>query len=642
MKALPRLALIAAATGSTLTALATPPPADLGHLGGNYSEAYAISGNGQVVVGESYDALSNTLGYRWTDAGGMIDLGHLGSFFSSARAVSFDGSVIVGYTYDGSNYVAFRWTQAGGMVSLGTLGGPDSYAAGVCRDGLVVTGKSNNGSAYRAFRWTQSGGMIDLGHLGGGSSEGFGVSPDGSVIVGESHNGSYTAAFRWTQAGGMTDLGTLGGNYSSARAASTDGSVIVGTSDNGSGNQAFRWTQAGGMVSLGTLGGSFSIANAVSGNGSVVAGESDDGGNLRAFRWTQADGMTDIGTLGGGYARAMGISADGSAIVGTSETATGDYHAFLYSTGVMLDATDWLGSVAGVQSVLSNTLGLTRTFLEGAHHRPLGELGRGRSYWVTGDVAGSSRTRDVLTRSGEAGATFTPWSNVLVGLGAGYGLQDQQLLNDGRSRTSGQYLVGEIDFLQADGGILSLLLSSGDWDNRTNRGYVTGGGVQYSQGRTDVKSSSFRVRYDTPVLTRAYATDLKAYASYGHSRARSDAYQETNGTNPASFDGMEQTAKEGRLGLAATRSFGEKFRARVSAEWIRRFDHDMAAISATDTTSLLVLALPTSDPVRDQARFGLDLDYLMDAKTTLSFTVHAAGFGESPDVSGAISLRRAF
>jgi uncharacterized protein with beta-barrel porin domain len=103
-----------------------------------------------------------------------------------------------------------------------------------------------------------------------------------------------------------------------------------------------------------------------------------------------------------------------------------------------------------------------------------------------------------------------------------------------------------------------------------------------------------------------------------------------------------QTAKEGRLGIAATRAFGEKFRGRLSAEWIRRFDRDQAAITATDITSTLDLTLPGAAVQRDQARFGFDLDYLMDAKTTLSFTVHAAGRGESADVSGAVSIRRGF
>jgi probable HAF family extracellular repeat protein len=396
------------------------------------------------------------------------------------------------------------------------------------------------------------------------------------------------------------------------------------------------------MTDLGTLpGGNHSEARGVSADGSVVVGYSNSANGGRAFRWTSA-GMTDLGTLpGGNHSVAYGVSADGSVVVGYSNNPN-EGRAFLYAHRVMLDVQDWLGSVGGVSSTLSTSLDLARTFTEGAHHRPLAELGRGKSYWVTGDVAGSSRSRDLITRSGEAGVTFEPWTNVLAGVGAGYGRQDQQLLNDGSASTYGQYLVGELDFLLADGGILSVLVSSGDWQNETDRGYVTGGGVDYSHGETDIKSTSFRVRYDTPTLTQALGADLKAYVSYGQSRSRADGYDETGGSYAGSFSEMEQTAKEGRLGVAATRKLGEKLRGRLSAEWVRRFDRDQAAITATDITSTLDLTLPGAAVVRDQARFGFDLDYLMDAKTTLSFTVHAAGRGEVADVSGAVSLRRAF
>ena len=107
-------------------------------------------------------------------------------------------------------------------------------------------------------------------------------------------------------------------------------------------------------------------------------------------------------------------------------------------------------------------------------------------------------------------------------------------------------------------------------------------------------------------------------------------------------DAVGNAQQFGRLGVAATRSFTEKLRGRLSVEWIRRFDSDQAVLTATDITSTLDLSLPGAAVQRDQARFGFDLDYLMDAKTTLSFTVHAAGRGESPDVSGAVSIRRAF
>jgi len=532
--------------------------------------------------------------------------------------------------------------HAQSLTGLGTLaGGNYSEALGVSAGGSVVVGYSTSASGDRAFRWT-SAGMADLGTLAGGNySIANGVSADGSVVVGRSNSASGARAFRWTSAG-MTDLGTLaGGNYSIANGVSADGSVVVGFSTSASGDRAFRWTSAG-MADLGTLaGGNFSVANDVSADGSVVVGTSNSPNGFRAFRWTSA-GMVDLGTLpGGNYSIANGVSADGSVIVGYSTSASGT-RAFLYRHRVMLDVQDWLGSVGGVNSILSTSFDLARAHLEGAHHRPLAELGRGKSYWVTGDVASSSRSRDLITRSGEAGATFEPWTNVLVGIGAGYGRQDQQLLNDGSATTFGQYLVGELDFLLADGGILSVLVSSGDWQNETDRGYITGGGVDYSHGETDIKNTSFRLRYDTPTLVKALGSDIKAYGSYGQSRARADGYTETGGSYAGSFSEMEQTAKEGRLGLAATRAFGEKFRGRLSAEWIRRFDREQASITATDITSTLDLTLPGAAVQRDQARFGFDLDYLMDAKTTLSFTVHAAGRGEAADVSGAVSLRKAF
>jgi probable HAF family extracellular repeat protein len=530
------------------------------------------------------------------------------------------------------------------MTDIGTLGGNTAEAYRISGDGSTIVGISETSiGRINAFRWTNSG-MINLGTLGGNYSQANGVSFDGSTIVGITQNVlNQSRAFLWTNSG-LVDLGTLGGTYSTATAVSADGGTVVGSSFNASGIlKAFRWTSSGGMVDIGTLGGTTARANAISADGSIIVGRSSlASGEARAFRWTSADGLTNLGTLGGNSSEANAISADGEVIAGHSLDSSGAVKAFIHYNRVMLDVHDWLGSVAGVNSMLSTSLELTRTFMEGAHHRPLAELGRGKSYWATGDVASSSRSRDLITRSGEAGVTFEPWTNVLLGVGAGYGRQDQQLANDGSASTSGQYLVGELDFLLADGGVLSVLVSSGDWQNETDRGYITGSGVDYSHGETDIKSSSFRLRYDTPTLTQALGADIKAYGSYGHLRSRADAYVETGGSYAGSFSEMDQTAKEGRLGIAATRKLGEKLRGRLSAEWIHRFDNEQASITATDITSTLDLTLPGAAVQRNQARFGFDLDYLMDAKTTLSFTVHAAGRGEIADVSGAVSLRKAF
>ena len=615
-----------------------------GASGGEYTQAIAVSADGAVVVGEAGNASNEYRAFLWT-RGVMTDLGTLGGNHSFPWAVSADGAVVVGFAKNASDQTrAFRWTSAGGMTDLGTFGGDVSYADAVSANGAVVVGRASNDSNFiHAFRWT-GGVMTDLGTFGGNYSSANAVSADGSVVVGQAKNAAdFVRAFRWKD-GVMTDLGTLpGGTFSVSSAVSADGSVVVGTTSDASDEvRAFRWKD-GVMTDLGTLlGGTYSESKAVSANGAVVVGFAKNASNeVRAFRWTGGV-MTDLGTFGGDQSAAFAVSADGAVVVGEASNASNAIRAFIYTNRGMLDVQDWLSSVGGVHSTLSTGLELSRTFMEGAHHRPLAELGRSRSYWATGDIAGSSRSRDLITRSGEAGATFEPWTNVLIGIGAGYGVQDQKLGNGGSASTYGQYLVGEVDFIRPNGGIFSVLVSAGDWRANMDRGYVTGGGVDYSHGETDLQSTSVRLRYDTPVLTKALGAEFKAYLSGSLSKAQSDAYSETGGSYAGSFGELEQTAKEGRLGVAATRSFTEKLRGRLSVEWIRRFDSDQAVLTATDITSTLDLSPHGAPVVRDQARFGFDLDYLMDAKTTASFTVHASGVGESPDVSGAISLRRAF
>lgn len=648
-------------TAASLTHLRAGTLTDINTLaGGTWSAAYGISANGLVVIGSGDDANGKEQAFRWTQAGGMTNLGPLViNGWSTALAVSADGSVVVGradqFGYgpgaDYSHFHAFRWTQAGGMTDLGALGGAfapgnASSAWGVSADGSVIVGESALSTATHAFRWTQAGGFADLGTLGGTASSARGTSADGNVVVGTSSTaGGVNHAFRWTLVGGMIDLGTTpGANDSHATAVSSGGLVVVGDSSFLNGDIfAFRWSQAGGMASLGAIAGTYSTATGISADGNVVVGcSSVGGGNTRAFRWTQADGMTDLGTLGGANSYASGVSADGKVVVGNSDTASSGNHAFVWHERVMLDAQDWLGSVAGAQSVLSTSLALTNSYLEGAHHRPLADFGLGRSFWSTGDVASSSRTRDLLSRSGEVGATFAPLPDLLVGAGVGYGVQDQNLVNDGAARIRGQYLVAEADLLRAEGGIFSVLLSYGGWRYVADRGYVTGGGVDHSHGVTNLTNLAARLRYDSPTLAKAGGAELKAYVSYSISDAQSDAFTETGGSYAASFSAMRETAKESRFGTALCRSLGERTALRLSAEWIHRYDHGQAALAATDVTSTLELSLPTAKPVRDQARFGVDVDHKLDDKTTLSFTVHAAGVGESPDVSGAVSLRRAF
>ncbi len=278
------------------------------------------------------------------DAGTVTNLGVLANDDTRARAISGDGSVVVGGTYDGNYNQAFQWSS-GTMTPLGSLAG-EAYAIahGVNGDGIAVVGYSggNPSSQERAVRWTvTSGTMQNLGVLGTDeSSEAYGTSANGSVVVGVSRSfvfdpdtGSSVVgdAFRWTSAG-MQPLGRRpGGDYAEARAVSAAGDVAVGSSNTAPSGDvvAVRWTVTGStaLESLGVLaGGSRPIAYGVSGDGSSVVGTNMISGGLeRAFLWTPALGMVDLNTYlptigfdlnGWTLEQATAISADGTSITG--------------------------------------------------------------------------------------------------------------------------------------------------------------------------------------------------------------------------------------------------------------------------------------------------------------------------------------
>jgi probable HAF family extracellular repeat protein len=309
-----------------------PPPAGtasfrgLGTLPGwLQSQAWGVSGDGKVVVGQLSRLGTDTVAFRWTATQGMLELGTLGGANSEAYAASGDGSAIVGRAKNTSgNYRPFRWTPAGGMQDLPSS--PPQFVSGDATD-VSADGNSVVGLFGFAERWTLTGGLEELGNF---SSRG--ISSDGQVVVGNNAH-----AVSWTPTGGIQDLGTVDGTESTvpgtqsfADDASGNGSVVVGQSRDRDGFwKAFRWTAATGMRDIGTLGGPMAAAYNVSDDGSVVVGRALTSGNSasdRAFRWTPQRGMQNLQQLlqnagvtsvsGWILLGATGVSADGTVIVG--------------------------------------------------------------------------------------------------------------------------------------------------------------------------------------------------------------------------------------------------------------------------------------------------------------------------------------
>lgn len=331
---------------------------DLPGLGGGrggseeyfYSQAYGVSGDGAVVVGESSSLTGDSEAFIWTWDAGMMGIGVLpDEEDSTALATSEDGSLVLGISPRGLEQAPFTWTQAGGSVALpgfnidGRIEVRDFSA-----NGSVVVGTTFQPSHIEGFHWTEANGLVGIGYLPGDyQSVARGISADGQVIVGNSNDGRGVEAMRWSETDGMVGLGFLDGvrELSVASAVSQDGSVVVGYSstDHLSFTEAFRWTESEGMQSLGVLAGVNGMtATAVSGDGSVIIGHTEHSFDLLdghgAFIWDEATGLRylrdvlidyGIDMTGWQLNSARDISTDGLTIVGEGINPNGDREGWI-------------------------------------------------------------------------------------------------------------------------------------------------------------------------------------------------------------------------------------------------------------------------------------------------------------------------
>lgn len=309
------------------------------------------------------------------------------------------------------------------------------------------------------------------------------------------------------------------------------------------------------------------------------------------------------------------------------------------------DIMAWMSSVNNAQRTYTAGYNLAVVALEGAHHRPLmsyDDMGKERATWVTGDFANSSRRRDVNVASGEVGTSWKAGTNGVFGVAAGYGSQREDLPLDGRNDVTGNYMFAEYDHRLSSGWIVSVLGMVGSWDAEILRGYLDAGLPDHSYGETGVTTRTARLRFDAPTLVTVGGFGLSPFISYSVTQTEVDAYTETGGAFPASYNAQKHQSEEGRLGLVASRDLTTSTRLRLSAEAVHRFDGQGPALSGQDITGGVAFELDGSDPSPDCVRYGLDIDHKLTPTTMLSFSAFGSSTGEIPDVSGAISLRHAF
>lgn len=296
----------------------------------------AINAGNQVAF-TVYRDWRTRAGFFNGDAVRAID--SFGGAESSAGALN-DAGQVAGVATDADEVaLGFRWSEAGGMVALGTLGAAPLQPSAINRAGQLTGWASDADPAAtpRAFFWSDGDGARGLGELGPGSTVGEALNDAGMVAGTSPAPDGSGHAFVWNAAAGMLDLGTNGGAESSARLINNNGQVAGSFRIAGGGDMAYRgfvWSAPTGMVDIGTLDGDYSHVSAMNQAGQVAGGAHFGCGDcVHAITWSAAAGLADLGVLGGIYSDAFGINGRGE-VVGWADTASSSasfFHAFVWT-----------------------------------------------------------------------------------------------------------------------------------------------------------------------------------------------------------------------------------------------------------------------------------------------------------------------
>jgi uncharacterized membrane protein len=283
-------------------------------------------------------------------------LGTLGAESSEAYAVSADGAIVVGQIRISSGESrAVKWAASTGLQILNGLQNINSWARAISSDGSIIVGTAQE-NVRKAFRCINNNSFEYLVPLGGSdfnTSQAYDVSSDGSKIVGAMTNLSdEVRGFIWSESLGMTELSTLLSisitPRSEVSSISGDGGWIVGRSAYSDVNFTYsalpvEWVNTP-IYNIRTLPYfqpiEYGVVEEISENGSYAVGEFMINGKLRGERWhREPPGIwspyTDVGLLEGipdsvGICYALDVSNDGEVVGQTTDSSPFGTAAYIW------------------------------------------------------------------------------------------------------------------------------------------------------------------------------------------------------------------------------------------------------------------------------------------------------------------------
>ncbi|TDU81738.1 autotransporter-like protein [Prosthecobacter fusiformis] len=603
---------------NTLTALTSED--------GEYEVAYDVSDAGGSAVGSAWydDGCDEILRALWWKNQGWTTPYILGALSgdsdeTEALAMSGDGKRAVGYSEDGEgNTRAVSWNLD------------------VQNDVLVTD---------------YSVGAEDLGSLiEDGYSAAHDISRNGKYIVGESEaeltvttsgilgRPTTTVPFIYTDAGGMKEIPLLAGNVDEGYA---DSGTANGVSNNGRvvGNNTIYYTVPGNVVTPN-----------ISDSSRVGFIYSASQGTRTIAQWLEDSGV-ELGKWN--FATAQAISEDGKVVTGraydrrpTGGPSIADSEDFGYiareGSGA-INPDEFLPTTAASQAPAASAFSLLNLTMHGAHHIPLQMMGANRHAWATGDFARYDRN-DLNSGLAEVGGAVDFFDKQLMaGLGIGQSWVTQDLANGGDMDMNGQYLLSELSFKPTKLPVVFTITGAiGSWDADIDRKYNNGGALDTSSGSTDVISSSLRFRVDWLDAVKVAGFGITPKLEYTVNRTEADGYTESGGGFPVDYDDQGHTAQEIRYGLSAARTFcSGKALLRLRAEGVHRFDQS-GAVTSGQVVGLFNFNLPGQQIQQDWLHMGIDFNYALNEKITLTSSVMTSTSGEDPVFGGSLGVLMKF
>jgi hypothetical protein len=207
-----------------------------------WSDAFDVSRDGTVIVGDSGPSPDALVAAKWVD-GSSSPMDAVGTSSAALREAA-DGSASIGWAEDGGRKVLVRWAADGSASVFAPPDGTTIVAVhAINPTATAASGTLAAGDNWAPFLWTESGGFTvvpELNEPAYDRSEALDVSDDGSVVVGAlqasvvSNGFPRSYGFLWSQRTGLvliTDLMSVWGqadaDYYQASAISGDGLRVL-------------------------------------------------------------------------------------------------------------------------------------------------------------------------------------------------------------------------------------------------------------------------------------------------------------------------------------------------------------------------------------------------------------------------------